>query len=537
MHGENMNLSFNLEQIYEDVSFNLNDRDKIGIVGVNGAGKTTLFKVILGEQTLDSGKLNINNKRLGYLPQEIILEDKSIKVFDYLLEARPIKKLEEKLQNLYEELATTDSDKHSKIYKKITNIQNQLDYYDVYSYENILLTLIDNMKLDTNLLDMKLNDLSGGQKSKVAFLHLLYSKPEILLLDEPTNHLDKDTRDFITDYLRKYKGMVMIISHDIDFLNKIVNKIMYINKNTHKINIYDGNYDVYIKKLDLERTLQNKLIDEQEKEIKELKKFVEKARGASATNHNLKRMGKDRERKLEHKMTELGVRERVYGKVNFKIKPTREGSRIPLKVNNITFSYPNSNNLYNNLSFVINNKERFLIVGRNGVGKSTLLKLIIEYLKPQEGNIWYGSKTDIAYYAQELELLDPSKNIIENIDNGEYSEKELRTFLGSFLFYGDDVFKKVSVLSPGEKARVSLCKIMLKKANLLLLDEPTNHLDPETQKVIGQNFHNYEGTIIMVSHNPSFVESVGIDRMLILPTGKVTNYSEELLHEIEGYNS
>ena len=179
---------------------------------------------------------------------------------------------------------------------------------------------------------------------------------------------------------------------------------------------------------------------------------------------------------------------------------------------------------------MISNRERFLIVGENGVGKSTLLKLIIGRLKPTEGSIWYGNKTDIAYYAQELELLDLNKNILENIDTKDYSERELRTILGRFLFYGDDVFKKVGVLSPGEKARVALCKILLTKANLLILDEPTNHLDPETQKIIGENFKNYEGTIIVVSHNPSFASEIGINRMLILPTGKITNYSDEKLN-------
>ena len=170
-------------------------------------------------------------------------------------------------------------------------------------------------------------------------------------------------------------------------------------------------------------------------------------------------------------------------------------------------------------------------MGENGVGKSTLLKLILGRLKPTNGNIWYGNKTDIAYYAQELELLDLNKTVLENIDKKEYSEKELRTILGRFLFYGDDAFKKASVLSPGEKARLSLCKILLEKANLLILDEPTNHLDPETQKIIGENFKNYEGTIIVVSHNIEFIKQINIDRLLILPTGKITNYTDEKLEK------
>lgn len=530
MKGSNLNLSFGLEQIYVNANFQLNDFDKVGVVGVNGAGKTTLFKVILKEQELDSGKIKIVNKNIGYLPQEIILENKDITVFEYIMSARPIDKLNKKLIELYNEVAITSGKEQEIIMKKISKVQAELEYYDCYNAENILLELISDMQIDFELLDMRLCDLSGGQKSKVAFAHLLYSKPEILLLDEPTNHLDVTTREFITNYLKKYKGMVLIISHDVDFLNKIVNKILYVNKVNKSLTVYDGNYDVYKKKLEDEKEFQNRLIDKQEKEIKELQGFVEKAKKASRTNHNLKKMGKDREIKLARKLEELGTRERVYRKIRLNIKPNREGSKIPLKVNNITFNYPGKDKLYNNLSFVINNRERFLIVGENGVGKSTLLKLIVGKLKPNEGSIWYGSKTDIAYYAQELELLDDNKTILENVDTKGYSDKELRTLLGNFLFYGDDVFKKIKVLSPGEKARVTLCKIMLERANLLILDEPTNHLDPETQVVIAENFKNYEGTIIMVSHNPVFTSHIDINRMLILPQGKITNYSEEKLN-------
>lgn len=530
MKGSNLNLSFGLEQIYVNANFQLNDFDKVGVVGVNGAGKTTLFKVILKEQELDSGKIKIVNKNIGYLPQEIILENKDITVFEYIMSARPIDKLNKKLIELYNEVAITSGKEQENVMKKISKVQAELEYYDCYNAENILLELISDMQIDFELLDMRLCDLSGGQKSKVAFAHLLYSKPEILLLDEPTNHLDVTTREFITNYLKKYKGMVLIISHDVDFLNKIVNKILYVNKVNKSLTVYDGNYDIYKKKLEDEKEFQNRLIDKQEKEIKELQEFVEKAKKASRTNHNLKKMGKDREIKLARKLEELGTRERVYRKIRLNIKPNREGSKIPLKVNNITFNYPEKDKLYNNLSFVINNRERFLIVGENGVGKSTLLKLIVGKLKPNEGSIWYGSKTDIAYYAQELELLDDNKTILENVDTKGYSDKELRTLLGNFLFYGDDVFKKIKVLSPGEKARVTLCKIMLERANLLILDEPTNHLDPETQVVIAENFKNYEGTIIMVSHNPVFTSHIDINRMLILPQGKITNYSEEKLN-------
>lgn len=527
MYGEHMNLKFHLETIYDDASFRIENKDKVGVVGVNGAGKTTLFKVILKKEELNQGKIVVpRNTRIGYLPQEIVLEDKDITVFDYLLSARPIEKLNKKLEQLYIDVAITEGKEQDKLLKEISKTQEKLEYYDCYEAESILFTIISNMNIDSELLDMKLNDLSGGQKSIIAFAHLLYSAPEIMLLDEPTNHLDTTTRDYITNYLKNYKGMVLIISHDVSFLNAIVNKIMHIDKVSHKIEMYRGNYSDYLKKSTKQKELKERLIEQQEKEVAKLREFVLQYSNSSGKR---KRIAESREKLLAKKEKEMLERDKTYKRVKLRLQPEKEGSKIPLKVNNISFGYPNSKELIHNLSFLISKKERFLIVGENGVGKSTLLKLLVGKLKPLEGNIWYGSKTDMAYYAQEQETLDLDKTVLENVENQSYTEKELRTILGSFLFHGDDVFKKVAVLSPGEKARIALCQVMLKRANLLLLDEPTNHLDPETQELIGENFKNYEGGIILVSHNPSFVEAIGIDRMLILPQGKITNYSKELL--------
>ena len=527
MYGEHMNLKFHLETIYDDASFRIEQKDKVGIVGVNGAGKTTLFKVILNKEELNSGKVVIpKNSRIGYLPQEIILEDKDITVFDYLFSARPIEKLNQKLQSLYEEVAIKQGKEQDKILKQISKVQEQLEYYDCYEAESILFSIISNMNIDSDLLDMKLADLSGGQKSKIAFAHLLYSSPEIMLLDEPTNHLDVTTRNYIINYLKNYKGMILIISHDIDFLNAIINKVMHIDKMNHKIEMYRGNYNEYIKKSTKQKELKERMIEQQVKEVERLREFVLKYSNSSGKR---KRIAESREKLLAKKEKEMLERDKTYKRVKLRLQPKVEGSKVPIKVNNICFGYPNSKELIHNLSFLISQKERFLIVGENGVGKSTLLKLLVGILKPQSGHIWYGSKTDIAYYAQEQETLDLNKTILENVENQSYTEKELRTILGSFLFHGDDVFKKVGVLSPGEKARIALCQVMLLRANLLLLDEPTNHLDPETQQLIGENFKNYNGGIILVSHNPKFVEAIGIDRMLILPQGKITNYSEELL--------
>ena len=530
MQGENMFLAFGSETIYDDANFRIEEKDKVGIVGVNGAGKTTLFKIILKEERLDAGKVTINNKKIGYLPQEISFKDKEMIVLDYLYSARPIEKLEKELNNIYEKLPSVENKEQTRLLRKAEKIQNELDSLHQYTAEDELLSIIDNMKIESDLLEMKVGNLSGGQKSKIAFARLLYENADILLLDEPTNHLDMKTKDFVINYLKSYRGMILVISHDIDFLNEVITKIMFINKVTHKIKIYKGNYTEF-KRLYAEEMLQKELrIKEQEREIKELTEVVKKVEQASRTNHNLKRLGQSRKKMLDKKLEELETRDTEYKTVSMKVEPLEKSGKIPIEVEHLTFHYPNKNNLYYNLSFQLQRGEKFLIVGENGVGKSTLLKLILNNLSPIKGNIIYGYNVKIAYYAQELEILDEEKTILENVDNPHYNDLELRTFLGNFLFTKDDVFKKVKVLSPGEKARVALCKILLERANIIILDEPTNHFDPETQKIIGENFKNYTGTLIMVSHNPSFVEQIGVTRMLILPEGKIVEYQKELLH-------
>ena len=463
MKGQNMYLAFGSEIIYDDASFLIEDNDKVGVVGVNGAGKTTLFKIILKEETLDSGKVTVNNKKIGYLPQEINFTDKEKNVLDYLYSGRPIEVLEQELNVVYEKLSSASELEQNKLLRQAEKIQSELDSLNQYTAEDELLLLIENMQIDSELLEMKVGDLSGGQKSKIAFARLLFSSSDILLLDEPTNHLDTKTKDFVVDYLKNYNGMVLVISHDIDFLNEVVTKTMFINKVTHKIKVYKGNYKEF-KRLYADEMMQKKLrIKEQEREIKKLEEVVKRAESASRTNHNLKRLGESRKKMLEKKLDELETREEKYKTVTMKVEPKENSGRIPLEVKHLTFHYPSKSDLYRNLSFEMARGEKFLIVGENGVGKSTLLKLIINKLKPIKGEIVYGYKASIAYYAQELEILDEDKTILENVDNPNYSDNELRTFLGNFLFSNNDVFKKVKVLSPGEKARVALCKYLFKE--------------------------------------------------------------------------
>ncbi len=536
MRAENLTLSFGTNVIYDNAEFNIPSRAKCGIVGVNGAGKTTLFKIILGQITPDYGNIYTDGATIGYLPQVIEIKNPDVTVWDFIASARPVKQIESQLHDLYVALADNPDD--IAVQNDINIAQEKLEILDAYNAENVMLDIIENMNL-TDLIDMKMSNLSGGQKSQVAFARLLYSVADVLLLDEPTNHLDAASRAFVCDYLRHWRGSVLIISHDTEFLNEIVNKILFIDKATKKITVFDGNYDDYKSKVAQLRIRQAAKIKDEERQIKHLSEFVARANAASPTAHSMKRAGHVRAAQLEKLLARRTDALAEYKRVKMDLTPLRDGARFPIMVDDLWFRYPGKKLLYRKLSFHIASGERFLIVGENGVGKSTLLKLIMGFLMPERGVIDINPKTDIAYYAQELEQLDLNKTVLENVGGvaSEYSDLQLRAALANFLFFGNDVFKTVASLSPGERARVALCKLLLRRANMLILDEPTNHLDPETQVVIGENFRDFAGTILVVSHNPDFVEQIGITRMLVLPAGRIEDYDHEKLEYYYNVNS
>lgn len=542
-------MAYGTKVVYDDCNFNLENDDKTGIVGVNGAGKTTLFRIILGKQELDAGEVVLPSLRVGYLPQEITIpkEHENITVWEYVAAGRPVDDLQNQLNTEYEKLAKYPESK--AILARINELQDLIDSYDIANFDYELLKILEKMNLSA-LVDQKMAELSGGQKSKVAFARVLFENAGLLLLDEPTNHLDVETKQFVANFLRNYHGSVLVISHDIEFLNQITNKILFVNKTTHKMKVYRGNYDDFRRQYAEEKAAEDARITEQEREIKRLSEFVARARAAKRSNTALIGMGHQREKVLAKKLAELGTREQEYAHVAMQITPTKQSGKTPLEVQNLTFGYDKDFDLYDRLSFSLTRGEKFLIVGENGVGKSTLLKLIVGQLSPREGSIILSQNTTIAYYAQELEILDEKRTILENVSSYDFTDTELRGMLSNFLFYDDDIYKKVEVLSPGEKARVALCKILLQRANLIILDEPTNHFDPETQKIIGQNLKDYSGTIIMVSHNPAFVEQIGITRMLVVPSRSerdektkrpalavIKNYSRELLEYYYYLNS
>ena len=537
MQLKNLSISFGTQEVFSNINLVIPTNEKIGIVGVNGAGKTTLFKIIMGILEPDNGRVIFQNgERVEWLPQVISDEvsNMDISVFDYLMQGRPIDKLNRELQKLYDRIAV-ELDNQDELFKLVDKVQKKLDYWDSYSAESTLLKIIAGMNIEDDLLYKKLSELSGGQKSKVAFARLLYSNPEIMLLDEPTNHLDVTTKDYVTNYLKYYKGTILVISHDVDFLNKITTKTLFIDKRTKSYRLFNGNYDFFKK---VQESYEANLIRQaevQQQEEDKLRTIITKYASASGKR---KKMAQDREKKLEKLLEDKIEVVTPNKKVNLQMEMNRESSNMPMQVQNLCFRYDvnSKKNIINNLSFNIYKGEKFLIVGENGVGKSTLLKLLTGKLVPVSGKIIIGSKTDIGYYAQELEILDNTKTLLENFEGTGMNQRQIRSLLGRFLFYGDDVFKKVGILSPGERSRVALAKLSVSGANMLFLDEPTNHLDPETQNLIAEVFKTFNGTMIVVSHNPEFVDHLGVERTLTLPSGEINYYDRDVVEQYHTLN-
>lgn len=538
MRLKKLTLSFGTQPIFDHIDLYIPEREHIGLVGVNGAGKSTFFKLLTKELTPDDGEIILESKKkIALLPQVITDEIPSLDmtVFEFLESGRPIEQLEKKLQSTYEELAE-HPEKEKILYQKINRIQSDLEYYEQYKADTILLKIIEGMHIDGDMLDQPLKNLSGGQKSTVAFARLLYSKPEIILLDEPTNHLDLMTKDYVVQFLKSYSGTIFIISHDTEFLNQVATTILFLDKRTHKMELYPGNYDRFLKlHAEHEKNLlfQAKI---EEREENKLRAIVQKYEHG---NGKRKKMAQDREKKLAKLLENKIEVPPSMRQVTFQMDVKRESGMTPVRVEKLCFKYDKTKpkGIINKLSFSLHKGEKFLIVGENGVGKSTLLKLIVGILKPDFGTIEIGNHTDIGYYAQEHELLDKTTTIFDNFHDTDLNDKEIRSALGRFLFSGDEVFKNVSILSPGEQSRVALAKLSVSGANFLILDEPTNHLDPDTQKIISKAFQSFEGTMLVVSHNPEFVYDLGIGRILLLPEGKIVPYDEEIVKHYHTLNT
>ena len=525
---KNLEKSFDSNVIFKNLNFSVQDGEKVAVVGLNGAGKSTLFRILLNQIDSDAGEFYMGKSpRIGWMPQtidELNLPDDVI-VYDFLRSGRPLAEIERRMTEIYTKMA--DGDDSEELLQQLGVCQSEFEYWDGYTAESELETMIDQMGIDRQNLNKKLGELSGGQKSKISFIRTLYSRPSILFLDEPTNHLDATSREWMTDYLVATDASVIFISHDEEFIDKVADKTLYLDAMMHTGTLYGFGYKRFLRTLaetneSLERQLQKQM-----REINRIQAFVDSQRGKSG---KAKRQAQSREKMLDKMRQNLVVAPMEKKDIDLELSPNREADILPITVENLNFSYVTNRKVIKNLTFSLNRGEKFLIVGENGAGKSTLLKLLYKILKPDSGIVRIGKKTDLGYYAQEYETLNPNITILENASSvTNIGTSKLRSVLNHFNFVGDKVKQSVKTMSPGERSRLELAKLCLGGANVLLLDEPTNHLDVATKKTIAQSFSEYGGTLIIVSHDLEFLKHLGIDRMLMLPSGRLQFFDESIV--------
>jgi len=502
----NISLSFGTKKILENVSFNLQESEKIGVVGVNGAGKSTLFKVIAGMLQPDSGDVFVAKARkIGFLEQNSGLDssktiwDEVMSSFSNLMEMEArIKELEESIS------AEKDENRLKFLLKEYSALTENYSNSGGYEYSSRVKGILKGLGFTEEQFSLKIQALSGGQKTRMALAKLLLEQPDILLLYEPTNHLDIEALEWLENFLKSYKSSVMVISHDRYFLDAVTSKTIEIENCGCKV--YNGNYTQYMRQKAIDREIEQKHYELQQKEIARLEAFIEQQRRWNR-ERNI-RAAESRQKAID-RMQKIERPKDLPGKIKVKLHAGAASGNDVLFVENLSKEYPGKP-LFRNVSFKIRKNENVFLLGPNGCGKSTLLKILTGRLKQDSGDFGYGYNVQVAYYDQELKDLDENNTVLEEVwnENDELTQTEIRNTLASFLFTGEDVFKPISVLSGGERSRVALAKLMLSKANLLILDEPTNHLDINSREVLEDALQKFEGTILAVSHDRYFINKL-----------------------------
>ncbi len=525
-------VEFGAETILENINIEIKDKEKIAIIGRNGAGKSTLLKAIINNQLLTEGtgkdKFNIyreGNPVIGYLKQ-MEFENDQITMIDEILKVyKPIIDLENKINYLIEEMQVNHSEQLALEYSKL---MEKYEFLDGYTYKKEYEIAIKKFGFCEEDKHKKISEFSGGQRTKIAFIKLLLSKPDILLLDEPTNHLDITTIEWLEQYLKLYPKAVVIVSHDRMFLNKIVNKVYEIEYG--EITEYSGNYTFFEKQKKVNYEKQLKDFEYQQKEIKRLNDIVTrfkykptKAKMAMSKLKQIERMIKI-EAPNKYDLTTF--------KTNFLIN--KQSGKDVIYVKDLEVGYEKA---IQKVSFNLYRGQKLAIIGENGIGKSTLLKTLVGSIDKISGEFEFGHNVEIGYFDQQMALLNSEKTVFEDFSEEfpDYTTTELRNSLAAFMFYGEDVFKKISMLSGGEKVRLQLCKILKKGPNLLILDEPTNHMDIIGKESLELLLKEYNGTILFVSHDRFFVNKIA-DSLLVFSTdgvkffdGNYEKYEESLL--------
>ena len=512
--------SFGEKVILEDASFHIEEREKAALIGNNGAGKTTLLRIIMNELHADSGQVVLmKDKQIGYLAQYQDVQGHRT-VYEELLSTKQyIIDMEERMRSMELEMKHASGEELDRLMNSYTRLTHEFELENGYAYKSELMGVLNGLGFTEEDFNKQVATLSGGQKTRVALGKLLISKPDILLLDEPTNHLDMESIAWLETYLLNYPGAVFIVSHDRYFLDKVVTKVVEIEAG--HVRMYSGNYSAYAEKKAQLRDAQYKAYLNQQRDIKHQEAVIVKLKSFNREK-SIKR-AESREKML-NKIQRIEKPLEVRSQMRLSLEPRVVSGNDVLTVEELAKSFPQQK-LFSNISFQIKRGERVALIGNNGTGKTTMLKILNGLLDADAGSFSLGAKVQIGYYDQEHHVLHAEKTIFQEISDTypTLTETEIRNMLAAFLFTGDDVFKEISALSGGERGRVSLAKLMLSEANFLILDEPTNHLDIASKEILEEALNSYTGTVLYVSHDRYFINQTAT-RILDLTNQSVVNY-------------
>ena len=520
LNATNISKSFGSNEIIKDATFLVNEHEKVAIVGVNGAGKTTLLKILTGEESADSGSITLaKDAKLGYLRQ-INNVDSALSIIDELYTViEPILNMEKRMSQMQEDMKHLTGSELEELYSSYTSLTHSYELMDGYAAKSRVVGILKGLGFEEADFDRKINTLSGGQKTRVFLAKLLLEEPDIILLDEPTNHLDLRSIEWLESYLLNYKGAVIIVSHDRYFLDKIVSKVIDIENGN--VQMYLGNYTDFSNKKQMLLDAKMKEYLNQQQEIKHQEAVITKLKQFNREK-SIKR-AESRQKQLE-KIERVEAPQTYSENMRLSLDISKESGKDVLTVQNLSKSF-DQKKLFWDINFEIKRGERVAIIGDNGTGKTTLLKIINGLLEPDTGEVIYGSNVSVAYYDQEHQVLHMDKTLFDELSDTypEMTNTQIRNILAAFLFTGEDVYKKIADLSGGERGRVSLVKLMLSKANFLLLDEPTNHLDIVSKDVLENALNNFPGTVCYVSHDRYFINKTAT-RILDLTENRLLNY-------------
>jgi len=515
-----LNKAFGAKEIIKDASFLVNENEKVAVVGLNGAGKTTLLKILSGEDTADSGIVTISkDAKLGYLRQINNLDSELTIIEEMYTVIKPIIDMEKKMLDLSEQMKSALEDELEKYYNEYNTLTHNYELLDGYQARSNVNGILKGLGFNEDEFNKPISKLSGGQKTRVFLGKLLLSKPDIILLDEPTNHLDLSSIEWLEGYLLNYKGAIVIVSHDRYFLDKIVGKVIDIENGN--VSTYIGNYSKFSRKKELKREADLKAYLNQQEEIKHQEEVIEKLRSYNREK-SIKR-AESREKLLD-RIERVEKPVELKSDMGLRFEQTEESGMDVLKVEELSKSF-GSKHLFSELNFELKRGEHVALMGDNGTGKTTILKIINGLLAPDTGDVVFGSRVQMAYYDQEHQVLNMQKTLFDEISDTfpTLSNTKIRNLLAAFLFMGDDVYKRIGDLSGGERGRVSLAKLMLSNANFLVLDEPTNHLDIMSKEILESAIRDFKGTVLYVSHDRYFINKTAT-RILDLRHSKLMNY-------------